>query len=81
MRRVAMRLEEHDEAAAEALARRREGRADLGRMMPVVAHHHDAADLAAHLEAAVDAAELRQRLPHRLEATCSSWQRPGRRGR
>ena len=56
--RVAVRLEEHDQAAAEALARRRQGGADLGRMVTVVADHHDAAGFAAHLEAAVDAAEL-----------------------
>ena len=66
--RVAVRLKEHDDAAPEALARRRQRRPDLGRMVPVVAHHHDAADLAADLEAPVDAAELRQRVAHGLEA-------------
>ena len=64
---VAVRLEDHDQPPPEALARRRQGGADLGRVVAVVADHHDAAGLAAELEAAVDAAELAERLAGGLE--------------
>ena len=66
--RVAMRLEEDHQAAAEAFACGRQRGANLGRMMAVVAHHHHAAGLAAQLEAAVDAAELAQRLDGLVES-------------
>ena len=60
--RVAMRLERDDQAAAEALACRAQRGADLRRVMAVVVDHQDAALLAAHLEAAMDAAELLERV-------------------
>ena len=49
------------------LARRREGRGDLGGVMGVVVHHAHAGDLSLELEAALDADEARQRFRHRVE--------------
>src|SRR5579875_3707360 len=59
--RVAMRLEGDDQPAREALARRAQRRADLGRVVPVVVDHEHLLLLAPHLEAAVHAAERRER--------------------
>ena len=58
---------DHQAAALEALARGPQRRAHLLGMMTVVVDHQDVARLAEHLEAAVDAAELGQRLAHRGE--------------
>ena len=57
-----MRLEGDDDAPiVEAGARAGERGADLGRVMAVVVDDHDAAGLAAHGEAAPDAAEAGER--------------------
>src|SRR5262245_13054521 len=59
--RVAVRLEDDDEAPSQPLARGPEGRLDLRRVMAVVVDHEDAAALAADLEASVDACEPGER--------------------
>ena len=53
-----MRLERDDQAAVEAFAGRAQRGADLLGVVAVVVDHQDAAFLAPHLEAAIDAAEL-----------------------
>ena len=61
--RVAVRLEEDDDAAAgRAYLRRGERRLDLRRVVPVVVNHQHARLLALELEAAVSVRELRERL-------------------
>ena len=56
--RVAVRLEQHVNASKAAGARGRERGANLGGVMAVVVDHGDAALRAAHLKAAVHAAEM-----------------------
>ena len=57
-----MRLEGDDQPAPEALAGGAQRGADLLGMVTVVVHHQDVLLLALHLEAAVDAAELLERV-------------------
>ena len=63
----AVRLEQHEHAAAHAARRGQRGQ-DLGRMVPVVVHHADAVRLAAGLEPAPHAGEVREPLANVPEA-------------
>ena len=58
--RVEVRLEEHEHAAVRPLARRRDRRGDLARVVRVVVDDRDAAALADELETATGAAEARE---------------------
>ena len=55
---VTMRLEDDVNFAETALPRRREGGANLGRMMPVVVDHADSVNRASQLEATIHAAKV-----------------------
>ena len=64
--RVPVGLKDHDHPPPKAILGRIEGRADLGRVVAVIIHDQHSANLALHLEAALDAGELLQRVPDDL---------------